>query len=145
MQYLGIDYGEKRIGLSYADALNIAMPLPAILVAEESAQLKALLEVARAQRTEAFVLGYPLNMDDSVGPRARAVDVFAKKLEKLSGLPVHKVDERLSSHQVESDLESWGISKKKKSIRARQKARRTGDVDSRAATLILQDFLEELE
>lgn len=144
MKYLGIDYGEKRIGLSYADALNIAMPLPAILITGESAQLKALLEVARAQEAEAFVLGYPLNMDGSVGPRARAVDTFAAKLEKASGLLVHKIDERLSSHQVESDLEAWGIAKKRKSIRARQKARRTGDVDSRAATLILQDFLEEL-
>lgn len=130
------------MGLSYADALGIAVPLPALLVSGDAAQIEALLKVARERQVEAFVIGYPLNMDGSIGYRARAVDSFAKKLSDMSGLPVHKLDERLSSHQVESDLRQWGIGKKKKSVRAHQNARKTGEVDSRAATLILQDFLE---
>jgi putative Holliday junction resolvase len=144
VEYLGIDYGEKRIGLSFADALRVAMPLPALLVSGESAQVKAVLDVIRTRGVTAVVVGYPLNMDGSAGSRACIVDAFASKLAEASGLPVHKVDERLSSHQVEADLNSWGLGGKKKTIRARQQARKTGDVDSRAATLILQDFLEEL-
>jgi putative Holliday junction resolvase len=85
------------------------------------------------RRAQALVVGYPLNMDGSVGFKAKEVDAFIEELEKRFRLPVHRVDERLSSHSVEQGLRGQ---KKKPS-------RQSGEIDSRAAALILQDFIEE--
>ena len=85
------------------------------------------------RRVEHLVVGYPLNMDGSVGFKAKEVDVFIEELEKRFRLPVHRVDERLSSHSVEQGLKG----QKKKPDR------KSGEIDSRAAALILQDFIEE--
>lgn len=143
MRYLGIDYGEKRIGLSYADELGVAMPIPAVFQKNKWDEIGRII---KEREIEALVVGYPYNMDGTVGFKAKEVDVFIAELEKRFGLPVHRMDERLSSYQAQTDIDVLGIGKKsKKSIKARQLARRSGDLDSRAATLILQDFLEEGE
>ena len=78
-------------------------------------------------------MGYPLNMNGSVGFKAKEVDAFIQVLEGRFKLPVHRLDERLSSHSVEQHLKG---AKKKPD-------RKTGAIDSSAAALILQDFLEE--
>lgn len=142
MNYLGIDYGEKRIGLSFADELGIAVPLEAATGKTLRERLEAIGHVIKERRIEAVVVGYPYNMDGTVGFKAREVDGFIEELKRVFDLPVYKIDERLSSHQVEMDMASLMMGAKKKSIKARQEARKTGDVDSRAAALILQDFLE---
>ena len=82
---------------------------------------------------QAIVCGYPLNMNGSIGFKAKEVDVFIEAIEKRFRLPVHRIDERLSSHSVEQ-----GLKGQKKKI-----DRRSGEIDSRAAALILQDFIEE--
>jgi putative Holliday junction resolvase len=122
LNYLGIDWGEKRIGLAHADDVGIAVPLPAAKAATK-----------KARRIHEIICGYPLNMDGSVGTRAKEVDVFIGEIEKRFGLPVHRIDERLSSHSVEQ-----GLKQQKKKL-----DRRSGEIDSRAAALILQDFIEE--
>ena len=142
MRYLGIDYGEKRIGLSFADELGIAIPVPAILGSDKWVEIA---NVIKERKIDTLVVGYPYNMDGTIGFKAKEVDVFIAELEKRFGLPVHRMDERLSSHQAQSDMNSMKIGKKSKSIKARQAARKTGELDSRAAALILQDFLEEKE
>ena len=79
------------------------------------------------------MVGYPFNMDGSSGFKAKEVDAFAARLTAEFGLPVHLVDERLTSYEAESSLPP-----------ARRRAARAGGaVDSAAATLILQDFLNE--
>ena len=133
MRCLGIDYGTRRIGLSYGDELGVATPLPALTEADSADRWAALLEVARRRRVTDLVVGHPLNMDDTPGPKAREAEAFAARLGTELGLPVHLVDERLTSHEAEAT-----IAKSR-----RRELRASGIVDSRAATLILQDFLNQ--
>lgn len=133
MNYLGIDWGEKRIGLACADEIGIALPLPAAVGASKKARLQQIEQVIKARRIAEIVCGYPLNMNGTVGFKAKEVDVFIEELSKRFGLPVHRVDERLSSHSVEQGLKG----------QKRKLDRKSGEIDSRAAALILQDFIEE--
>ena len=133
MRCLGIDYGEKRIGLSYGDDLGVATPLPALTAAEAAARWTKLAGVIAQRRVTDLVLGYPYNMDDTVGFKAKEVEAFAEKLKAAFALPVHFVDERLTSHEAAA-----GIPKAK-----HREVRASGEIDSRAATLILQDFLSQ--
>lgn len=133
MRLLGIDYGTRRIGLSYGDELGVATPLPALVEADPARRWEALLEVARARRITEFVVGHPLNMDDTAGPKAREAEAFAARLRAAFGMPVHLVDERLTSHAAEATI----------APARRRELRGRGIVDSRAATLILQDHLDQ--
>lgn len=133
MRFLGIDYGTRRIGLSFGDDLGVATPLPALTEADEGKRWQALLVVARTRRADEIVVGHPLNMDDSVGPKAKEAEALAEKLRVELGVPVHLVDERLTSYEAEAT-----IAKAK-----RREVRASGLIDSRAATLILQDFLDQ--
>lgn len=133
MRLLGIDYGSRRIGLSYGDEIGVATPLPALVDAEAEKRWKGLLEVIRQKRITDLVLGFPLNMDDSEGFKAKETEAFAKRLEATTGLPVHLVDERLTSYEAESTIPKG----KRRDVRA------SGLIDSRAAAIILQDFIEE--
>ena len=131
---LGIDYGRRRMGLSFADELGIAMPLQAVPGVEETGCFDALTEVVRNRKPTLFVVGYPLNMDGSVGSRAKEVDAFVDELERRFSLPVEKVDERLTTYQAKQDL--------RKTAAGSRKSKNRGELDSAAATLILRDFLE---
>lgn len=133
MNYLGIDWGEKRIGLAFADSLGIAVPLDAAVASTKQARMQQIETAINERKIEALVVGYPLNMDGSIGFKAKEVDAFIAVLEGRFKLPVHRLDERLSSHSVELHLKG---SKKKPD-------RKSGAIDSSAAALILQDFLEE--
>ena len=133
MRCLGIDYGTKRVGLAHGDEIGVATPLPALIDADADVRWRKLGELIRARRVTDLVLGYPYNMDGTVGFKAKEVDAFAARLKAEFGLPVHLVDETLTSHEAESS-----IAKKD-----RRSVRHTGLVDSRAACLILQDFLDD--
>ena len=80
MRCLGIDYGTRRIGLSYGDELGVATPLPALTEADETRRWAGLLEVARGRRVTDLVVGHPLNMDDTAGPKAKEAEAFAARL-----------------------------------------------------------------
>jgi len=133
MRYLGIDYGTKRVGLAHGDDVGVATPLPAVIEPAGEARWKKLAEVIRTRRITDLVIGYPYNMDGSVGFKAKEVDAFVAELKARFGLPVHLVDETLTSYVAESSI-------KKKNLR---NLRDTGLIDSRAATIILQDFLDQ--
>ncbi|HVZ63410.1 MAG TPA: Holliday junction resolvase RuvX [Lacunisphaera sp.] len=133
MRCLGIDYGTKRIGLAQGDELGVATPLPAVTGADADARWRALGETIRSRRITDLVVGYPYNMDGSAGFKAKEVDAFAARLRTEFGLPVHLVDETLTSHEAESTVPK----------KARREVRDSGLVDSRAACLILQDFLDQ--
>ena len=137
MRALGIDYGAKRIGLAYGDEVGIALPLPAATAATPAARFEQLAQVIRQRRIDRLVVGYPYNMDGSIGFKAQEVDRFIEELVSRFALPVHRIDETLTSHQVESDLKAAG-----RSLKESRKRRQSGDVDSRAAALILQDYLD---
>jgi putative holliday junction resolvase len=134
MRCLGIDYGTKRVGLAHGETdIGVATPLPALVDAEEAVRWAKLGEVIKTRRITDLVLGYPYNMDGSAGFKAKEVDAFAAKLKAAFGLPVHLVDETLTSSEAESSIA-------KKDRRA---VRDSGLVDSRAACLILQDYLNQ--
>ncbi len=135
MRYLGIDWGEKRWGLSYGDEIGIATPLEAIVNPELEEKWVCLTQLVEQRRIESFVVGYPLNMDGSVGFKAKEVDQFITQLElQCPSLPIHRVDERLTSHTAGL---SWTAKQK------RQK-RKSGKLDSSSAAIILQDYLDQL-
>ena len=131
MRFLGIDHGSRRLGLSYGDELGVATPLPALTDADAVKRWAALVAVAKQRRITEIVVGHPLNMDDTVGPKAKEAEAFAARLRAELGLPVHLIDERLTSYEAEATI----AKSKRRDVRA------SGIIDSRAATLILQDFL----
>jgi putative Holliday junction resolvase len=134
MRYIGIDLGTRRIGLAFGDELGVATPLPALTQADAALRWTALLAAIRDRRADEIVLGYPLNMDDTAGPKAQEAEAFAVRLRAAVDRPVHLVDERLTSYEAESSI----AKSKRREIRA------SGIVDSRAATLILQDYLNQV-
>jgi putative Holliday junction resolvase len=132
MRCLGLDYGTKRIGLAYGDELGVATPLAALTSADAGKRWESLAAILRERRVTDIVLGLPLNMDGSSGPQAAEVQAFGRRMEAAFGLPVHWVDERLTSFEAESTI----APKRRRSVRT------SGLIDSRAATIILQDFLD---
>jgi putative Holliday junction resolvase len=134
MRCIGIDLGTRRIGLAYGDELGVATPLPALTQADAAQRWAALLAVIRERRATDLVLGHPLNMDDTAGPKAKEAEATAAKLRAELGLPVHLIDERLTSYEAETTI----AKSKRREIRA------SGIIDSRAATLILQDHLDQI-
>lgn len=148
MNYLGIDYGEKRIGLSYGeDEVGIAVPITAAVAPTQEARFAQIGSEIRTRRIGELVVGYPYNMDGTVGFKAREVDVFIEKLVAQFGLPVHRTDERLTSADAQARMRETGRgarSRSKASVQAKLAERKRGALDSRAATLILQDYLDSL-
>jgi len=133
MRFLGIDYGSRRVGLAAGDELGVATPLPALVDADPLARRRALAAVLKSRRIQGIVVGHPLNMDGTAGFKAKEMEAFAEGLREEFGLPVHLVDERLTSHVAEGGLNQ----KQLREIRAK------GIIDSRAAAVILQDFLDQ--
>lgn len=133
MRYLGIDYGERRIGLSFGDELGIAVPLDAATDPTASERLETIAEVIEERRVVELVIGYPYNMDGSAGFKAREVDAFIELLKQRFNLPVHRIDERLSTKTASEHLPKG----------RNDELRRSGRIDSMSACIVLQDFLNQ--
>ena len=130
---LGLDLGSKTIGMATADfTLSIATPRMTIARTKFQADAKALLEFAAKEDIGLIVLGLPLNMDGTEGPRAQSTRAFARNLEKLTTLPIIYWDERLSTAAVERTMLQADISR----------AKRAENVDKLAAAYILQGLLD---
>lgn len=128
---LAIDYGEKRTGLALSDPSGtLASALD--VVEGEQALWDSLERLVREKEVERIVLGLPLNMDGSVGPKAREVLAFKARLEARVNVPVETWDERLTTVQAERSLRAGGAS-------GRQRVRR---LDKVAAQILLQSFLD---
>ena len=131
--YLGIDYGTKRIGLAWADELGIALPIGAVPGVDDQSYLDRIADLIEAKGVTELIVGYPIHMDGTVGVRAKEVDVFIATLEKSFAMPVHRVDERLTSLAAEESLGVQSNKRKKKNL---------GRIDASAAGIILRDFIE---
>jgi putative Holliday junction resolvase len=131
---LGIDFGEKRLGLALSDeSRTLASPLAVYERKDLQSDLRFLSDlIFRYQITE-IVLGLPLNMDGSLGPKAQQVLEFKRALEESLKLPVHTFDERLTTAEAERALLEANMSRRKR------KAKR----DALAAVLILQGYLQQ--
>lgn len=137
MKYLGLDLGTKTLGLAISDPLGIIATSYKILRHDEDydSLLPMLKEEIEKNHIEALVLGFPKNMNNSVGERGEIALAFKEKLEEEFQLPVYMQDERLTTRQAESLLISNDTSRKK----------RKKIIDSLAATIILQSYLDRKE
>lgn len=132
MRYLAIDYGRKRTGLAICDPTEtIASPLA--VLSDQKNLIEEIKRVIETEKAGAIVIGLPLNMDDTIGPQAKAVKKFARLLKKHLKIPIHFQDERLSSFAAEEKLSEIEISRKAKKER----------LDALAAAHILEIFLEK--
>jgi putative Holliday junction resolvase len=132
LRALGLDLGTKTIGVAVSDGLGItAQPITTLRRTSQSKDLAALLALAVEHEASEFVIGLPLNMDGSEGPRAAATRKFGDLLAAL-GHPVHYQDERLTTVEAERSLLENDVSRKK----------RKEVIDQVAAVLILQGWLD---
>ena len=132
---IGLDLGTRTIGVAVSDLTRqIATARLTIRRSKFTADAQALLALAAAEKAAGFILGYPVNMDGSEGPRAQSTRAFATNLSRLTDLPIALWDERLSTAAVERAL-----------IAAeRSRARRAALIDKLAAAYILQGALDRL-
>lgn len=143
MNYLGVDFGTKRVGLSiYSDDVKVILPLPAILAVDEDKKLEKILQIVKSEKISVIAVGYPINMDGTIGEKAKEVEIFVEKLSRKlgNGIEIFKIDERLTSE------EAIGYNNKfygRRSPTKKVKRRKSGVVDSQSAMIILRDFLIE--
>ena len=134
MRILGLDYGSVTVGVAVSDALRVtAQPLETITRKDENKlrQTCARIEQLIAEyEVESIVLGYPKNMNDSVGERAKKTEEFKAMLERRTGLPVTLWDERLTTVAAERVLMESGV----------RRENRKAVIDQVAAALILQGY-----
>lgn len=137
MRYLGLDLGTKTLGLALSDPLGMIASSYKILRHNEDYEslIPLVKEEIDANRVEALVLGLPKNMNNSIGERGEIALRFKEMLEVAFKLPVYMQDERLTTRQAENLLISNDTSRKK-----RKKV-----IDSLAATIILQSYLDRKE
>ena len=144
--FLGIDYGHKRIGLAVADEeIGVATPIAPILLDKVDSPFSGILKVIKERRISDIVVGMPYNKEGQIGHKGEEVLHFIENLKKHTNLPISTMDEQLTSYKVEADMMVFGMQKKfsKKNLKAIQAQRKSGDVDSRSAALILQDFIDK--
>jgi putative Holliday junction resolvase len=131
---LGVDYGEKRIGLALSDSLRmVATPLETVDGSQPKVAFRRLRDLIAEHDVKEVVVGLPLHMDGGRGELVTAAEAFAAKLRaQVPGLPVHLWDERLSTAEAERAMRSG----------AAKAARRKELRDQLAAQLILQSWLD---
>ncbi|MEE8371014.1 MAG: Holliday junction resolvase RuvX [Sphingomonadales bacterium] len=136
LRLLGLDIGEKTIGLAISDERRvIATPMETIRRKKFTADARKLLEIATAREVGGLVLGLPVNMDGSEGPKCQSVRQFAANLGELTDLPMAFWDERLSTMAVTRTLLEADTSR----------AKRRQVVDKMAAGFILQGALDRMQ
>lgn len=134
--WLGLDLGEKTIGVAVSDTSRmIASPLELIRKTQFTQDAERVLKLMDGRHASGLVIGLPLNMDGSEGPRAQSCRAFARNLQRLRAVPVAFQDERLSTTAVERFLiDELDLTRK----------RRADVVDRTAAAWILQGALDRL-
>jgi putative Holliday junction resolvase len=139
MRIMGLDYGSKTVGVAVCDPLGYTAQAVETIVRKEENKFRETFrrieELAREFEITSIVLGYPKNMDGSVGERARKTEEFKDMLERRTGFPVILWDERLTTVEANGILRESGVpaSERKKVI------------DQVAAGIILQSYLDTME
>ena len=132
---LGLDLGTKTIGLAISDSnWSIASAVRTIKRTKFTIDVKDMLDFATAENVQGLVLGLPLNMDGSEGPRVQGTRAFARNLSNHTDLPLIYWDERLSSYTAEQVMLEADLSRKK----------RAKSIDHVAASIILQGCIDAL-
>ncbi len=132
---MGLDLGEKTIGIALSDGLRMtATPVETLRRRKFTPDARHIIDMAKRENVAAFVIGLPVNMDGSMGPRVQSTKAFARNLARLTDIPVVLWDERLSTAAVERTLLEADMSR----------AKRAQVVDKLAAAWILQGLLDRL-
>jgi putative Holliday junction resolvase len=132
---IGLDFGTKTIGVAASDPdRRVAAPVETISRQRFNLDARRILDLAAERRAAGLVLGLPINMNGSEGPRAQATRAFARNLARLTELPIALWDERLSTAAVERALIAADASR----------ANRKNVIDQHAAAYILQGALDRL-
>ncbi|MEP1207957.1 MAG: Holliday junction resolvase RuvX [Rhizobiaceae bacterium] len=132
---LGLDLGTKTIGMAISNSSwTIASPVETIRRKKFTIDVQTMLDYAGSEQVAGLVMGMPLNMDGSEGPRAQATRAFVRNMRPLCDLPVLYWDERLSSYAADQAMLEADMSRKK----------RAKNIDQIAAAIILQGCLDRL-
>ena len=132
---LGLDLGEKTIGVASCDPdRRVATPVLTIRRTKFAADAERLIRLAAERKAVGIILGLPLNMDGTEGPRAQSTRAFARNFARIAALPIAFWDERLSTAAMERDLIGIDTSR----------AKRAAKIDESAATFILQGAIDRL-
>ena len=137
MRVLGLDVGERRVGIAISDPTGtVARPLQALLRGSREEDFAAIAALVAEHDVELIVVGQPLSLDGTEGPQARRVARYAEAL--AARLPVRLVswDERFTTVEAEEIL------RQSRKRRERRRARTAGEVDAVAAAVILQSYLD---
>lgn len=138
MRILGLDYGSRTVGVAVSDPLLVTAQGVETITRREENKLRQTLarieELCREQEAGRIVLGYPKNMNNTVGERAVKTEEFKKMLERRTGLPVILWDERLTTVSAERVLRESGV----------RRENRKEYIDKIAAVFILQSYLDNL-
>ena len=138
MRILGLDYGSKTVGVAVCDPLGLTAQAVETITRSQENKLRRTLarleELIAEYEIETIVLGYPKNMDDSIGERARKTEQFRDMLARRTGLPVVLWDERLTTIEANEILIQSGIKRED-----RKKV-----IDKIAAALILESYLNSV-
>lgn len=132
MRYLAIDLGQKRVGLAISDA-GRSMAFPLVVLEAGPGLISRIAEIVRSEKAGSIVIGLPLNMDGSEGPRAKASREFSEQLTKAVSVPITLFDERLSSAEADWKLAGSDLTRDERKKRQ----------DAIAAAVFLQAFLEQ--
>ncbi len=132
MRALGVDFGEKRVGLAVSDdAGSLVVPVGAIFRKNDAQVAAAIAQAARDREVGRIVVGHPLRPDGSEGTSGLRTRLFARRLAEVSGLPVDLHGEGLTTVAAEQNLREAGIPAR----------RREGARDAEAAAVLLRDYL----
>lgn len=135
MRTMGLDVGSKTVGVAISDALGwTAQGIETIRIDEAAGQfgMKRIRELVKEHAISKFVVGYPKNMNNTIGPRCEASEAYAELLKKQFGFPVILWDERMTTMAAERTLIDADVSRKK----------RKTVIDKIAAIMILQGYLD---
>ena len=135
VKLLGVDLGTSRTGLAVSEGAWLAVPAGVIVERDETQLTRRLADTARDYDATRIVVGYPRNMDGSIGPRAKACAEIAERLQLLSGIPVVLWDERRTTIAATDVLNQ-------NNVRGR---RRQEVIDTVAAVIILESYLRFLQ
>ena len=135
MRTMGLDVGTRTVGVAVSDALGwTAQGIETVKINEEEGEfgIKRIKELVKEYNVTQFVVGFPKNMNNTVGPRGEASENYKKLLEETFGFPVVLWDERLTTMAAERMLIEADVSRKK----------RKQVIDKMAAVMILQGYLD---
>ncbi len=139
MRTLGVDFGERRIGLAISDPEGrLALPLASVLRDTDRRAIGRIAEIARAEGAARLVVGEPVGLDGRRGPAADRCRAFAARLAERTGLPCELVDEALTSVEARERLAAAGADLRRGSVDLPH-------IDAVAAQILLQDALDRAQ